>query len=86
MVTVMGGRSAPVSSSLQSLNWSRRPLRSSPSTRAMFISTPASANTFCSASRQARGFTPPALLITLIFFSLISRASGAITWVTKSWA
>jgi len=36
------------------------------------------------ASRQACGFTPPALVITLIFFSAISRASGAITAVTKS--
>ena len=56
-----------------------RGCRSSPSTTATLSVTPAASQAFSTASRQACGFTPPALVMTLIFLSAISLASGPIT-------
>ena len=86
MLAILAGSSAPVSISLMpSLrNSSTRGSRSSPSTTATLSVTPAASHAFSTASRQACGFTPPALVMTLIFFSAISRASGPITTETKS--
>ena len=39
---------------------------------------------FCKASRHAKGLTPPALLMTLIFFSAILLIKGDMTRLTKS--
>ena len=86
MLAIFCGSAAPVSisrmSSLRSS--SARGSRSSPSTTATLSVTPAASQAFSTASRQACGFTPPALVMTLIFFSAISRASGAMTTLTKS--
>ena len=86
MLTILAGSSAPVSISLMPAerNSSILGRMSSPSTTATFSVTPAASQAFRTASRQACGFTPPALVTTLIFFSAISRASGPITADTKS--
>ena len=86
MLVILAGNAAPVSISRRpcARNSSTRGCRSSPSTTATFSVTPAASHAFSTAARQACGFTPPALVITLIFFSAISRASGAITTSTKS--
>ena len=88
MLTILAGSSAPVSISRMpdARNSSARGRMSSPSTTATFSVTPAASQALSTASRQACGFTPPALVTTLIFFSAISRASGPMTAVTKSTA
>ncbi len=58
--------------------------RSSPSTTATRRGSPCSANSACSASRQACRFTPPAFTTTRMRRAAISAASGRITWVMKS--
>ena len=86
MLTSFGGSASPLSSSTMPAERisSDRAARSSPSTTATLSLTPAASAALTTASRQDSGLTPPALVTTLIFFSAISRASGAITWVTKS--
>ena len=88
MLTIFVGSSASVSISRMpaARNSSTRGRISSPSTTATLSFTPAASQAFRTASRQASGLTPPALVTTLIFFSAISRASGAMTAVTKSTA
>ena len=88
MLAIFPGSSAPVSISRMpaARNSSTRGRMSSPSTTATLSVTPAASQAFSTASRQASGLTPPALVTTLIFFSAISRASGAITTDTKSTA
>ena len=58
--------------------------RLSPNTTATFKSNPSFLMIALIASQQAKGLMPPALLMTLIFFSAISVISGRITLLTKS--
>jgi len=87
MLQISSGKGAPenISVTPRARISSARPSRSSPSTTPIERSIPASAAALASASRQPRGFTPPALATTLIPLVLISGSQGT-SALTKSGA